>query len=163
MHIKMQSDGTHHRNGPGKGAVVELCPEEIYDEWGQRGKQSAQGKTQAKEVIMNSFKAILQLSYDLMGNDSIISHQRPADRSEVSGPRFYLILVGLWVLHSLEAYRHDNQRRRRQVFNYWDQVNLLSNSLHLRPANRMTAQLWRAQWEWTQLMIKASRQLSRFT
>ncbi len=36
---------------------------------------------------MNSIKAILQLSYDLMGNDSIIS-QRPADRSEVSDPDF---------------------------------------------------------------------------
>ncbi len=44
-------------------------------------------ETQAKEVIMNSFKAILQLSYDLMGNDSIIS-QRPADRSEVSDKDF---------------------------------------------------------------------------
>ncbi len=87
-HIKMQSDGTHHRNGSGKVAVVELCPEQIYDEWGQRGKQSAQGETQAKEVIMNSFKARLQLSYDLMGNDSIISHQRPADRSEVSETDF---------------------------------------------------------------------------
>ncbi len=31
-HIKMQSDGTHHRNGSGKVAVVELCPEQIYDE-----------------------------------------------------------------------------------------------------------------------------------
>lgn len=88
MHIKMHSDGTHHRNGSGKGAVVELCPEEIYDEWGQREKQSAQGKTQAKEVTMNSFKAILQMSYDSMGNDSIIIHQRPADRSEVSDPDF---------------------------------------------------------------------------
>lgn len=65
--IKMQSGGAYHRNGSGKGAVVELCQEEIYDERGQRGIQSGQGKTQEEKVIINYFKAIqLQLSYNLM-------------------------------------------------------------------------------------------------
>lgn len=86
MYIKMQSDGTHHRNGSGKEAVVELCPDEIYDEWGQRGKLSAQGKTQAKEVI-NSLKAKLQQSDNLIGNDLKVS-QRPAERPEESDPDF---------------------------------------------------------------------------
>lgn len=45
----MQSGGTYHRNGSEKGAVVELCQEEMCDEWGQRGKQSGQGKRKKKK------------------------------------------------------------------------------------------------------------------
>lgn len=62
----MQSGGTYHRNWSGKGAVVELCPEEIDDEWGQRGKQSAQGKTQEEEVLRKCLKDVqVQLNYNL--------------------------------------------------------------------------------------------------
>lgn len=145
---KEQSGGTYHRNWSGKGAVVELCPEEIDDEWGQRGKQSAQGKTQEESVnkLLKRFTSAAQLQsneYDLIFSyfESHYLHQIDAESVRVIRSRFYLILVGLWVLHSLEAYGHDDQRRWWQVFNYWDQVTLLCNSLHLRPANRLIAQL----------------------